>query len=64
MRFAIVKNGVVVNVAIADTAITPDWVPTDVAGIGWLYADGVFTNPDLQQEPNASGGGGGPLEPV
>lgn len=45
MIYAIISEGVVINVAIADEAITedciliPDGIPV---GIGWLYVDGDF----------------------
>lgn len=47
-HLARIRNGVVVNVVVADED-TPDmrgYVPlTDEAWIGWNYADGVFTPP-------------------
>jgi hypothetical protein len=46
-RYAIVENGVAVNVVVADadTASTNGWIECPVAGPGWTYADGVFTAP-------------------
>jgi len=47
MRYAIIENGVVVNVVIADAeyAAQQGWVDCPVAGPGWTYANGVFTEP-------------------
>jgi hypothetical protein len=51
MRFAIIdENNVVSNVAIGDTALADNWVATDTALIGDIYADGVFSTP----EPDAA----------
>lgn len=46
-RYAIIENGVVVNVAIADAeyAAQQGWVECPTAGPRWTYADGVFTAP-------------------
>ena len=47
MRYAIIENGTVVNVVVADAEIasTNGWVACPVAGPGWTYTDGVFTAP-------------------
>lgn len=45
MRFAVIKNGVVSNVVLADSKLRPNWVQTDVAGPGWTYANGQFSEP-------------------
>jgi len=51
MRFAIInENNVVVNVAIGDTALADNWIASDTALIGDIYADGVFSTP----EPDAA----------
>ena len=46
-RFAIIENGVAVNVVVADAEIASanGWSACPVAGPGWTYADGVFTAP-------------------
>ena len=46
-RFAIIENGVAVNVVVADAEIASanGWIACPVAGPGWTYADGVFTAP-------------------
>lgn len=43
--FAIVENGIVVNVALSDTPLENNWIETDVAGIGWQYINGQFAEP-------------------
>jgi hypothetical protein len=45
MKFAIIENGVVSNVVVADEALESNWVETDQAGPGWLYQDGEFLPP-------------------
>ena len=46
-RFAIIESGKVVNIAEAeaDFAATQGWIDAGSAGIGWTYANGVFTQP-------------------
>lgn len=46
-RYAIIENGLVVNVAVGDAewAASVGAIQSDVAEIGWAYADGVFTAP-------------------
>lgn len=44
MRYAIVENGVAINVAEADAPLAENWVRTDEAGPGWLY-DGESLSP-------------------
>jgi hypothetical protein len=57
-RYAIIENGIAVNVVIADadTASTNGWIECPDAGPGWTYADGVFTAPVVVApiEPPAS----------
>jgi hypothetical protein len=47
MRYAIIENGTVVNVVVADAEIasTNGWIACPDAGPGWTYADGIFTAP-------------------
>jgi hypothetical protein len=47
MKYAIIENGVVVNVVVAETeyAQSQGWIDCPTAGPGWTYADGVFTKP-------------------
>ena len=46
-RYAIVENGLVTNVVVADAEIASanGWIDCPDAGPGWTYADGVFTAP-------------------
>lgn len=41
-KYAIIENGVVTNVALAEAPIADNWIETDRAGPGWLYQDGEF----------------------
>lgn len=49
MRFAIIENNTVVNVAEAVEALATNWLQSDVAGIGWAYEGGVFIAPTTPQ---------------
>jgi hypothetical protein len=53
MRYAIIENGVVVNVVIADAeyAAQQGWITCPDAGPGWTYANGVFTAPVVVEPP-------------
>jgi hypothetical protein len=46
-RYAIIENGLVANVVVADAefAAQNGWIACPDAGPGWTYADGVFTAP-------------------
>jgi hypothetical protein len=46
-RYAIIENGVAVNVVVADAQIAAEngWIACPDAGPGWTYANGVFTAP-------------------
>ena len=46
-RYAIIENGVAVNVVVADAEIASanGWIACPDAGPRWTYADGVFTAP-------------------
>ena len=43
MKYAIVQGGVVVNIAEANAPIDTNWIQSDGAGVGWSYANGVFS---------------------
>jgi hypothetical protein len=45
MKFAVIDNGVVTNMVIADAALEANWVQTDEAGMGWLYDGSTFAEP-------------------
>ena len=53
-RYAIIENGVVANVVVADAelALQNGWVECPNAGPGWTYADGAFIEPAVV-EPTA-----------
>jgi hypothetical protein len=52
-RYAIIEDGVVLNVVVADAeyAAQQGWVECPDAGPKWLYADGVFTKPEIIPVP-------------
>ena len=43
MRYAIVENGIVINMAEANAPLAANWIQSETAAIGDLCADGVFT---------------------
>jgi len=47
MHYAIIENGVVVNVALADSPIDQHWIATEVAGIGWTWDGQNFFAPSV-----------------
>ena len=49
MKYAIIENGVVVNVAVADEPLDENWVETVTAGPQWTYSNGVFSAPDTSK---------------
>lgn len=44
-NYAIVEAGIVVNVAVSETALADNWVASETARIGDIYEDGIFTTP-------------------
>lgn len=46
-RYAIVENGIVTNVAVSESALADNWIPSEVAQIGWSYADDEFAAPPV-----------------
>jgi hypothetical protein len=42
MRFAIIENGIVVNVAVSESPLADNWIASEEAEIGLTYANGVF----------------------
>jgi hypothetical protein len=46
-RYAIIENGLVTNVVVADAQIAAEngWIDCPNAGPGWTYANNVFTAP-------------------
>ena len=51
MRFAIIKEGVVVNIAVAQTALAQDWIAAEEAAIGDIYENGAFIKPPAPPAP-------------
>jgi len=45
MNYAIIENGAVVNIALADQPLASNWIQSDTAVIGDLYSGGLFTKP-------------------
>lgn len=45
MRFAIIENNIVVNVALAEQPLNNSWIASSEASIGQIYKDGEFHNP-------------------
>ena len=43
--YAIVENGKVINVALADGPLADNWIRSDEAGIGWDYDGTNFIEP-------------------
>lgn len=54
MRFAVIENGKVVNTAVAEAALEPNWVLSATAVIGDVYTDGVFKSFDPSQDVEAT----------
>ena len=54
-RYAIIEDGLVVNVVIGQPELAPNQILVECenAGPGWTYADGVFTAP-VVVEPTAT----------
>ena len=46
MKYAIVENGVVANLAVSETALASGWIASNTAKIGWLYDGETFTPPE------------------
>lgn len=53
MKYAIIENNAVVNIAVADAALADNWIASEVAAIGDLYEDGRFSKPAIVIDPLA-----------
>ena len=51
MRFVILENNIVVNIALADGPLGENWIQNDTAGIGWSYDGKTFTAPVIPEAP-------------
>lgn len=49
--FAIVENGVVVNIAVAYEPLAQNWIESESADIGDLYINGQFVKPTPPESP-------------
>ena len=47
-QYAVIENGRVVNVVLAESELADNWVKTKKAKIGDLYSGGKFTSPVIQ----------------
>lgn len=45
MKFAIIENNTVVNVAVSDEPLADNWIASEVAAIGDTYQNGEFIRP-------------------
>jgi len=52
-RYVIIENGKVVNAAVANQPFADNWIESEDADVGDLYADGVFTKYDPKSDPVA-----------
>lgn len=51
MRYAIIENEIVVNIAESNVALFDNWVLADAAEIGDSYINGEFISPEPELEP-------------
>lgn len=56
MKYAIIENGVVTNVVVAeaDYAAQQGWIECNAIGPGWKYDGSTFTEPDPIPAPEAA----------
>ena len=50
MKYAIVEDGKVVNLAVSEEPLAENWIASDTAGIGDLYQVGEFIKVDAAPE--------------
>ena len=53
MKYAIIENGVVSNIAVADAPLADNWIASDSAQIGDEYNNGQFLTPPPDTEAAA-----------
>lgn len=46
MKYAIIENSTVINVAVATEPLAQNWIASEAAAIGDLYIDGQFVKPE------------------
>lgn len=49
MKYAIIENNTVINVAVADAPLADNWIASEVATIGDTYENGEFIKPQPPQ---------------
>ena len=54
MKYAIIQDNKVVNVAISDSALESNWIQSDTAAIGDTYENGQFSKPSVDVEGQKS----------
>ena len=54
MKFAIIENGIVSNIAVADAPLADNWIASDSAKIGDEYKNGQFVTPPPDTEVAAN----------
>lgn len=51
MKYAIIENNTVINVAIADAPLAANWIQSETAAIGDAYENGDFIKPVVPPPP-------------
>lgn len=51
MKYAIIENNAVVNVALADKPLASNWIASETAAIGDRYENGQFSKPQPVVDP-------------
>jgi hypothetical protein len=51
MQYAIIKNNLVVNVALADKPLADNWIESETAAIGDRYENDQFIKPEPVVDP-------------
>lgn len=51
MKFAIIEDGAVINVALANEPLADNWIASEGAQIGDLYENGEFVTPQVATDP-------------
>lgn len=51
MKYAIIENNAVVNIAVADAALADNWIASEVAAIGDTYENNQFVKPTPVIDP-------------
>jgi len=54
MKYAIIENSTVVNIAVADAPLADNWIESDTAAIGDTYENGQFVTPSPDADAAAA----------